>query len=809
MNDFSIIRPVGTTNLITNPSVETTGTGWNAVGGSIARVTTYQRFGAYSLSVTPTSATTDGVYVGSYSITAALPYTFSVYVLGASGVPYRIYFATTGASVLGTPTTFTGTGDWQRVEVTYTPGTTTVRLYVVKNSSSSTAVFYVDGAQLEQQSAATTYCDGDQPGCYWSGTDYTSTSVRESNVRSGGTEVNLYTYKAAVVDVSGVGAAQTESVIVNNSVSDGGEFQRQITRPRVMTINLSVNGETDTDWDTNLRDLHALIAPDAVSPQQPFILRYAGASRTLEIPCVADGDFSLQGDKLRGISSIALRTISPDPYWSSLFTEAASLTVSTSTTVTRMMSRNIKTGVTSNFGGGANNTVNALLVATNGTIYAAGSFTNIGGSAISYIASWNGSSWSAMGTAPTAAVYALAETANGDIIAAGDFTTIGGTASPRIARWNGSTWAAVGSSSTNSSINCLLVGNDGSIYAGGAFTSIGGVAANAIGRWDGSAWNALGSGITGGSASILAMTKTADSIYVSGSFSTVGGTTSYGFGRYRNGTWEACGPTGVSVATNVYECLAHPDGSVYVLGPNVSGGGATPGSTGVSSLHIVKFTGGGYTSMNGGLETATPYGMAIRSDRALLVFGAISSFDDGLTSFTSGFNVVWNGSTWIKGDIFLPFTQTFTVQFVRDTVYVAGTGSGSATAYSAAITTVTNSGKAKAYPVIRLTGPTTGAAQIHQIVNETTGEALYFNKLYISAGETITMDLRQGVKTIRSNFNGSQIGTLMRGSKLQQFGLQTGANSISTLVINEAGATGTVTAVMYWVPRHWSIHGGV
>ena len=40
----------------------------------------------------------------------------------------------------------------------------------------------------------------------------------------------------------------------------------------------------------------------------------------------------------------------------------------------------------------------AALAVSGGTLYAGGNFTTAGGSAANYIAQWNGSSWSALGS---------------------------------------------------------------------------------------------------------------------------------------------------------------------------------------------------------------------------------------------------------------------------------------------------------------------------------------------------------------------------------------------------------------------------
>ena len=85
-----------------------------------------------------------------------------------------------------------------------------------------------------------------------------------------------------------------------------------------------------------------------------------------------------------------------------------------------------------------------------------------------------------------------------NLYAGGDFTTAGGVTANYIAKWDGSAWSALGSgmSATMRCVYALAVsGTD--LYAGGDFTTAGGVPANHIAKWDGSAWSALGSGMRG------------------------------------------------------------------------------------------------------------------------------------------------------------------------------------------------------------------------------------------------------------------------------------------------------------------------
>ena len=89
------------------------------------------------------------------------------------------------------------------------------------------------------------------------------------------------------------------------------------------------------------------------------------------------------------------------------------------------------------------------LAVSGSTLYAGGDFTTAGGSAANNIAQWNGSSWSALGSGIQVAmirpcVYALAVSGS-TLYAGGDFTTAGGSAANYIAQWNGSSWSALGS----------------------------------------------------------------------------------------------------------------------------------------------------------------------------------------------------------------------------------------------------------------------------------------------------------------------------------------------------------------------------
>ena len=120
------------------------------------------------------------------------------------------------------------------------------------------------------------------------------------------------------------------------------------------------------------------------------------------------------------------------------------------------------------------------LAVSGGTLYAGGSFTTAGGSAANCIAQWNGSSWSALGSGMNGGdgfgpyVFALAVSGS-TLYAGGDFTTAGGSAANYIAQWNGSSWSALGSGMGGGSYPDVvaLAVSGSTLYAGGYFTTAG------------------------------------------------------------------------------------------------------------------------------------------------------------------------------------------------------------------------------------------------------------------------------------------------------------------------------------------------
>src|SRR5262249_19672618 len=147
-------------------------------------------------------------------------------------------------------------------------------------------------------------------------------------------------------------------------------------------------------------------------------------------------------------------------------------------------------------GSGMNDLVYALTVYDDGSgpaLYAGGRFTTAGGVPANFIAKWDGTSWSALGsgiggTFPSVPAPAVYDDGGGPaLVAGGAFTTAGGVPANRIANWDGTSWSALGSG-MNDLVLALTVYDDGggpALYDGGAFATAGEVGVNFIAKWDG------------------------------------------------------------------------------------------------------------------------------------------------------------------------------------------------------------------------------------------------------------------------------------------------------------------------------------
>ena len=121
------------------------------------------------------------------------------------------------------------------------------------------------------------------------------------------------------------------------------------------------------------------------------------------------------------------------------------------------------------------------LLVHEGSLIAAGVFRRSGETELRHIASWDGATWTSIGTGVNGHVYALA-IYNETLVAGGVFTEAGGVDANRVARWNGSEWAPLGAG-VDFNVKSLLVHN-GDLYVGGKFKIAEGEASYHMARWE-------------------------------------------------------------------------------------------------------------------------------------------------------------------------------------------------------------------------------------------------------------------------------------------------------------------------------------
>jgi hypothetical protein len=208
-----------------------------------------------------------------------------------------------------------------------------------------------------------------------------------------------------------------------------------------------------------------------------------------------------------------------------------------------------------------------------GNLYAAGSFDSSGGVAVSSIAKWDGSTWSALGSGIRnkqygGCVYDCVFDHEGNLYAAGSFDSAGGVAASNIAKWDGSTWSALGSG-VSGSVQSVAIDSFGNLYAGGQFTSAGGAAVNYIAKWGGGTWNALGSG-TGGPVWSVAIDSFGN-LYAGGQFTGAGEAIANNIAKWNGSVWSALG-SGVEEGPVTALCL-DGKGNLFVGGGFTTAGG--------------------------------------------------------------------------------------------------------------------------------------------------------------------------------------------------------------------------------------------
>ena len=229
-----------------------------------------------------------------------------------------------------------------------------------------------------------------------------------------------------------------------------------------------------------------------------------------------------------------------------------------------------------------NGSVAALVVDASNKLYAAGSFTQSGGTSLNYIAEWNTESgiWSNLGVGVSAGVMTLDVDESNDLYAGGSFFMVGGVTSQFVAIWHPQTESWIGfGTGILSQVQSIVVDGTGGFYVGGYFTTAGGLSANRIAHWDGSAWTNLGEGVNN-FVDCLALDGEGQ-LYVGGVFSIAGGRSANRIAKWNPAT-EGWTNLGSGMNGRVYALAVDDSGDLYAGGQFTTAGG-------LSARYIAKW----------------------------------------------------------------------------------------------------------------------------------------------------------------------------------------------------------------------------
>jgi len=329
-------------------------------------------------------------------------------------------------------------------------------------------------------------------------------------------------------------------------------------------------------------------------------------------------------------------------------------------------------------GSGMNGIVRSLTVFDDGSgggpvLYAGGNFTTAGGVEANYIAKWDGTSWSPLGTGLATGVHPFVasmtvfddgSSGGPALYTGGRFLTAGKEFAKHVAKWDGTSWSPVETGISDATfdhtIAALVALDDESrdgpnLYAGGRFATVNGVAANHVAKWDGESWSPLGTGMSGGDYLVWVNAVTVfddglgrgPSMYAGGNFTSAGGVEAKNIAKWDGESWSPLG-TGMALGISIswVRALAVFDDGLGG-GPALFAGGWFSTAGGVSANHIAKWDGSTWSPVGGGINgtvtSLTVFDDGSGSGPALYAGGDFVTAGGGETV---NHIAKWDGESW-------------------------------------------------------------------------------------------------------------------------------------------------------------------
>lgn len=781
MGLWQIIIPEASANYVLNPSLESPG--WfTEVSATAERVADGNAlYGRAAMRVTYGGGSYTDLVAFDLTPLAERPHYASLYVKGT--LPASFSVSLSGGEFL-TLALIEQIGDWARYGIGFTgaqaAGATELRIL-----GASACDFFLDALQVEPLEYATSYIDGDQPGCRWSGGQHASHAIRPQTARRGGRVVDLEAFGVRVLGAQGIGMPFATHRVLESGLRAGAFFAGRQVQPRTINLHLELAG--GPQLRTGLHALRAglgqVIKSDLTPADEPFVLRYTGAgtNQPLEIACVYDSGLEFEPDDGGSYEQTTLRVIAyDDPFWHGAGERAFPLAIQHSFpgAVGVMVRDEVEQNGAWAQLGALGGRVDAIARGPDGMLYAAGNLPNVG-----HIARWTGTEWQAVGGGTDAFVRDMLFAPDGTLYICGHFTTAGGATVNKLAQWDGSNWQPLGAGVAEDLETpiVLCLGPDGTLYAGGTFTTIGGVSSKGIAAWDGAAWNA----IEGLRAIVNAIVAAPDGrIFAGGTFqqSDFEPDVVANFIAERDpasGAWRA-----LSAEPNswVYALAMGTDGSLY------AGGTFTHTAGELAVNYIARWDGANWHPLGDGLPGRVERLAVDPQTGNVYVVGVVDS-----KPYTS----LWNGSTWVVLDIDGLGPGLVSCLSIEPGRFWLGLN-GSVAARASAVTAITNPGSRAALPTFIFERTGGGTAVVRFIRNNTTRQTIWLD-YNLLVGEVLTVDLERGA--VNSSRFGPRLTAVARAADMG-LSLAPGENHLSVWV--DTLDPMEVAAHVVFRPTYWA-----
>lgn len=272
-----------------------------------------------------------------------------------------------------------------------------------------------------------------------------------------------------------------------------------------------------------------------------------------------------------------------------------------------------------------------LARATNGDLYAAGSFASIAGVAAAGVARFDGTNWSPLAAGVVGNVGHIQAHPLGGVVLTGSLTQAGGLPTNGIAWWNGANWSSLASTTlpplttTFSGVRAVVVQPNGHVFLSVQDSAFAGV--SGVRRFDGTAWSSIGA--FGSAPWSLCLTAAGDLLaggeLVPGGSSVSGQTVA----RWNGVQWSSLGTTPFFRAERIVEM---PSGAVAVLG--------APDMT--AAVRVAIWDGSSWTTIGDGWSNVSFPDLAVLASGDLLVGGDRMRIGTALVAGLAR----WNGAGW-------------------------------------------------------------------------------------------------------------------------------------------------------------------